>query len=44
MMARNVASIPKIVPHVIYSLRAQFIMDWTSCQRVFHVLYVERRK
>jgi hypothetical protein len=43
MMAGNVASIPKIVPHVIYPLRVQFILNWPSCQRVFHVLYVERR-
>src|ERR1700738_4136381 len=43
-MAWNVASIPKTVPHVIYPLRAQFILNWPSCQRVFHVLCVEKRK
>jgi hypothetical protein len=42
-MAGNVASIPKTVPHVIYPLRVQFILNWPSCKRVFHVLYVEKR-
>ena len=43
-MANNVANIKKkTLPHVIYPLRAQFILNWPSCQKVFHVLCVERR-
>ena len=42
-MGRNVASIPKFVPHVIYPLRVHFILNRPSCQRVFLVLCVERR-
>ena len=30
-MAGNVASIPKIVPHIIYPLRVHFILNWPTC-------------
>ena len=43
MMTRNVTSISKIVSHVIYPLRVQFILNWPSCQRAFYILCVERR-
>ena len=42
-MVGNVTINPKIVPHVIYPLRVQLILNWPSCQKVFHVLYVERK-
>ena len=39
MMAGNVVSIPKIMAHVLYSLRIQFILNW-PCARGFSVFCV----
>jgi hypothetical protein len=43
-MVKNVASIPKIVPHVIYPSKVRFILNWPSCHRVFYDLCVEWKK
>ena len=43
-LAGNNVSILKTVSHVIYPLRVQFILNWPSCHRAFHVWCVGRRK
>ena len=43
-MARNVVSILKTAPHVIFPLKVQFILNMPSCKKVFHVFCVGRIK